>query len=55
MGFRCPLCLKDFLRDKKAWEEHCSKAHEGLGEDVVNLVKNITKGKKGKSHELSTT
>jgi hypothetical protein len=31
MGFKCPVCLKDFKRDKKEWEKHCAEKHLGSG------------------------
>ena len=38
MGFKCPLCLKDFDKDKAAWFAHIEKEHRGLGKDVVNFT-----------------
>jgi len=43
MGFKCPLCLKDFKRNKKAWVKHCKEEHKGIGKDIVKAVKIITK------------
>jgi len=42
MGFRRPLCKKDFKRNKKNWEELCIG---GAAQDVVNIVKNICENK----------
>jgi len=46
MGFKCPFCLKDFKQDKKSWELHCKKEHNGLASNVISLVKKITKNDK---------
>ncbi len=52
MGFRCPVCMKDFCRDKEKWEEHIKNEHDGIGKDIVNLLEkscgDTRKGKKGK-------
>ena len=45
MGFKCPVCLKDFGHDKKAWEKHCKNKHLALGEDMVNTLDKITGSK----------
>ncbi len=42
MGFKCPVCLKDFSRDRIAWLGHIKEAHQGLGADAVTLVKKLT-------------
>ena len=41
MGFKCPVCLKDFKKDKKKWKDHIQKEHYGAGEDAVNFVQNL--------------
>lgn len=41
MGFKCPVCFKDFKTNKREWEEHCKKEHSGLGEYAVKLLKKI--------------
>ena len=38
MGYRCPICLKDFQREKEKWEEHCKEAHGGVGNDIIQAV-----------------
>ena len=45
MGFKCPVCLKDFKKDKDSWIKHCKESHLGAGEDIIKFVKKITKEK----------
>ena len=40
MGFKCPLCLKDFGRDKKKWGKHIKDKHKGCAKDIVNGITN---------------
>lgn len=35
MGFKCPLCKKDFGNNKDAWKEHINKCN-GVGVDKLN-------------------
>lgn len=44
MGFRCPLCFKDFGRDKKAWEDHCKNDHGGAAAIAVKAVFDVVEG-----------
>jgi hypothetical protein len=34
MGFKCPVCFKDFGRDKEEWSTHTKTAHKGVGDDI---------------------
>jgi len=45
MGYRCPICFKDFGKDKDAWEKHCEKEHYGAGKVMVKGVVNIAEDK----------
>lgn len=38
MGFKCPICLDDFGRDKSSWQKHTSEKHHGAGLDVVTFI-----------------
>lgn len=42
MGFKCPMCLKDFGNSKAEWKEHIMSAHHGIGLDVVKVVEKST-------------
>jgi hypothetical protein len=46
MGFRCPICSKDFDKDKDKWNEHISVEHYGAGKDVVTNLSNICENNK---------
>lgn len=48
MGFKCPVCMKDFGHDKNKWENHISKAHDGVGDDINKIVVNSCSFKKDK-------
>jgi len=39
MGFKCPICLKDFAINKSAWEKHIKFAHDGVGNSIVDFVR----------------
>lgn len=41
MGFKCPVCLKDFGYDKTSWDKHIVEAHYGVGKDMTNMIINI--------------
>lgn len=41
MGFKCPVCFKDFKQNKKEWEKHCKEYHKGCAKDIVNLTTKI--------------
>lgn len=38
MGFKCPMCLKDFGNSKDSWKKHVTTEHRGLGLEVVKVV-----------------
>lgn len=38
MGFKCPICQKDFGRNKDLWVDHCKNCCNGVAEDVVSFV-----------------
>ena len=38
MGFKCPICLEDFGRDKSSWQKHISEKHHGAGLDVATFI-----------------
>lgn len=38
MGFKCPICLKDFANDKAERDKHCAEKHAGVGQDIIELV-----------------
>lgn len=42
MGFKCPICLKDFGTDKKAWQKHIDTEHYAVGADCVKVVRAVT-------------
>jgi len=42
MGFKCPVCLKDFLRNRTAWREHIEVEHNGIGKDVEKFIRKVT-------------
>lgn len=46
MGFKCPVCLKDFARNKPDWEKHITTEHRGVGSDILNALKKVTEDKK---------
>lgn len=37
MGFRCPVCKKDFGLDKKAFLEHIKNCKDGIAENIVAM------------------
>lgn len=41
MGFKCPICFKDFGTDKAAWDDHIRKKHQGLGKDIEKVIREI--------------
>ena len=41
MGFKCPICFKDFKANKKEWEKHCRENHNKLAFDMVNILSKI--------------
>lgn len=41
MGYKCPVCLNDFGRDKAKWSEHIKTTHFGCGNDIVKAVEKI--------------
>ena len=41
MGFRCPLCKKDFKDMKKDFETHIKQCNFGLAETLVSDIRNI--------------
>jgi hypothetical protein len=43
MGFKCPVCFRDFMQNKEAMIEHTKVFHRGIGNDIVKLVDKITK------------
>lgn len=40
MGFRCPLCHKDFGVNKEAWSKHCDTCGNGVVRGVVDMTIN---------------
>jgi uncharacterized C2H2 Zn-finger protein len=40
MGFKCPVCHKDFNTNKNSWKKHVSTAH---GKIVKGLIEKIAK------------
>ena len=42
MGFRCPICHKDFGQDNNALIKHSKEAHDGIAKDIIEVVKKIT-------------
>jgi len=41
MGFKCPVCLKDFEKNKDEWLYHCRTEHLGAGEDIIKFIKRV--------------
>ena len=50
MGWKCPICLQDFGKDKSAQEKHIKEAHNGAGVDVLKVLKNVV-GDSGRTHD----
>jgi len=42
MGWKCPICLKDFGRDKKSQQEHLEKEHRGIGAEIEKTLSKMT-------------
>jgi len=42
MGFKCPVCLEDFSTNKEKWEKHINEKHNGIGKDIVRLVRKVS-------------
>lgn len=38
MGFKCPVCKKDFGNQKQKWNEHIEKEHCGVGKKAVEYI-----------------
>ena len=51
MGYKCPVCREDFKLDKNRWEKHIKLAHQGAGEDIINLIKKIAEPTNGMEGE----
>lgn len=45
MGFRCPVCHKDFGKEKAEWQKHCDEAHAGVGAQVVKAITDVCESK----------
>lgn len=43
MGFKCPICQKDFAKDRDAWSKHCTTCCGGAAGDIVKLVTDLGK------------
>ena len=41
MGFRCPICKKDFKNNKVEWQKHVDTQHLGAGAVVVKMVREM--------------
>ena len=41
MSFKCPICLKDFQRNKLEWKKHINEAHSSAGEKIRILYEHI--------------
>lgn len=44
MGYRCPVCMKDFGVEKEKWSSHCQVEHFGAAKIYVDTVKKIARG-----------
>lgn len=44
MGFKCPICLEDFGKDKAAHEKHMQEKHDGLAADFKKALMNVAEG-----------
>jgi hypothetical protein len=44
MGFRCPICQKDFGRNRDDWQEHCKLCCDGAAADVVKVITQAAEG-----------
>ena len=51
MGFKCPVCKKDFGKDHNEWKNHVEAEHSGVGRDIVALLKNIAGDNHGKTNQ----
>ena len=38
MGFKCPVCMKDFKIDIKKWKKHLKEEHNGIGIDIFEKI-----------------
>ena len=41
MGFKCPVCIKDFGLNKDEWEDHIKTEHRGISLDILRVIKKI--------------
>ncbi len=44
MGYKCPICLEDFGKDKETWTQHCKKEHYGAGKVFHGRLVNLFEG-----------
>lgn len=49
MGFKCPLCNKDFGNQKKDFDTHIKQCNSGLAEDFVNAIKKTCERREGEN------
>jgi len=42
MGFKCPICLKDFFKDKEKFNEHIKKEHKGIANNFKIALQKTT-------------
>lgn len=53
MGFKCPLCNKDFGNQKKDFDTHIKQCNSGLAEDFVNAVKKTCERREGENGSMA--
>jgi len=41
MGFKCPICNKDFGRDRKDFNKHIETNHKGIAKTFLDEIKLI--------------
>ena len=49
MGWKCPICLKDFGRDKDAQQKHMREEHNGAGADLEKIIRTSAEGESEES------
>lgn len=55
MGFKCPICVKDFGHDKEGMLKHAETCCEGAGIDVYKLVTNLPGTKRKRTRPKGVT
>jgi len=51
MGFKCPVCKKDFKQKRDEWSDHCATAHFSIGANIVNILERATNQENGEKED----